>query len=443
MSAARAFIAPSTWLRENDLRLDAAAFGEGGQAARDRIREGPWEVLPLGEVARLFNGRRFHRHYVSDPARGTPFLSSSDMLLADPDWVPLLSIARTPFLKELLVDEGTTLISCSGTIGNTTFVRSYIAGWAASQHVMRAAPNGTVPAGYLFAFLSSSFAQAMIRQKTYGSVVQHIEPHHIEDLPVPVPTGSFGARLHDLVTAAASARTEAARLLQEASSWFDAVAPLNPFPQVHSRAIGIASRAGLAGRLDAFHHIGWAATPVLPGTPLNELATVGRPGIIRRVAAERGVPFVSGIDVYQVRPEARQRIVRRDAIAVGALVTEGTVVVQRSGQRYGLLGRPAYIGRRLDGFACSEDLIRVGTSDRAVAARIVAFLSSERGRRTILRHSYGTSIPHLNPNGVGAVQLPDLPDHHSRAALLAIEMREQADADEELAIREVEQWLAS
>src|SRR5207249_3625805 len=120
----------------------------------------------------------------------------------------------TPELPRLILGEGWTLVSCSGTIGNAAYVRGEMVGMAASQHVMRAVPYaGVLHPGYLFAFLSSAPAQAMIQQKTYGSVVQHIEPHHIEDLPVPQPNEALAGEVHALVTAASGARTEASRLL--------------------------------------------------------------------------------------------------------------------------------------------------------------------------------------------------------------------------------------
>ena len=90
------FEVKSGWLTDQGRRLEAAAYGEGGLTARDHIKAGPWPWCRLGELARLFNGPRFARHYVQDWSRGVPLLSSSDMLLADPLSIPRLSKARTP-----------------------------------------------------------------------------------------------------------------------------------------------------------------------------------------------------------------------------------------------------------------------------------------------------------------------------------------------------------
>ncbi len=394
-------------------------------------------------MSRAFTGARFARTYVSDSARGVAYLTGSDMLLADLWGLLRLSSRRTPQMESLLIRSGWTLVSCSGTIGRTAYVRAEMAGMAASHDVIRVVPDAmTVAPGYLFAYLSSGPAQAMIRQRTYGSVVQHIEAHHIADLPVALPDETMQGRIHRLVQGAADARTEASRLLDEAARYFDELAGTLPSAHEHAYAVGVVPRSQLGLRLDAFNHVGWAREGrALSGTSIRELGRVTRPGIFKRVFVERGVPLVSGIDVYQVRPSSRQRLMRVEAERAGCFIQEGQVLVQRSGQRYGLLGRPAYVGRRLDGWAASEHLMTVTTPSKEHAAWIFSFLRGEAGRRTVLRHSYGTSIPELNPEGLAKVQVPALPAALLTGVQRALELREQADEDEERAIREVEAWL--
>ena len=441
--SATAFVAPRRWLSEEASRLDASCYATGGIEARERLTQAdrPWRAL--GSVARVFLPPRFARRFVTDVDRGVLFLSSSDILLADLAGLPALSRRATPNLADLKVEQGWSLVTRSGTIGRVAYVRDGMAGLAVSEHAIRVAPSDDLASGFLFAFLASAPAQAMIRQRTYGSVVQHIEPDHLADLPVPTPTDRIHSRVHGLIENAASLRTEAARSLSEAAAYFDGLAGPMPSAHDHARVVGVTRRALLDGRLDAFHHVGWAAEGTSrTGDPIGSLATVSRPSIIRRIWVAGGVPFISGIDAYQVGHPYRQRLRADEAAAAGAVVSHGDILVQRSGQRYGMFGRPAVVSSPMAGWAASEDLIRVRTRDETARARILAYLMSGVGRRRLLKTSYGTSIPHLNPDGVASILVPDLPDQLLASVIRAIDLRERADIDEQLAMNEVEAWLA-
>jgi type I restriction enzyme, S subunit len=439
---ATVFIAPRRWLREEGSRLDASCFSSGGLEARDRIKEAcDWR--PLAALAQLFVGSRFARTYVTDRERGVPYLTGSEMLLADLVGLPLLSRARTRQLADLEVGRCWTLISCSGTIGRTVYVRGDMAGMALTHDVIRAVPNEErVEPGYLFAFLSSASGQAMIQQRTYGSVVQHIEPHHIADLPVPLPDEDMRGRIHALVEGAGTARTEAAELLGEVGAYFDTLVPPLLSSHDHARAVGIVRPGQLHARLDAFHHVGWAAeSSGVRGDSLGDIAEVISTNRVPRIYTQRGVPFVSGIDVFRTRPMPRVRIAQWVADQFAAYVRTGDLAVQGSGQRYGLLGRVAHLGGRLDNWAASHDLFRIRAADAVTRARIFAYCRSESGHRSMLRHSYGTSIPHVNPGGIAALCIPDLPSDWAAKAVRALELREEADRDEEQAIQEFNHWL--
>ncbi len=437
------FVVRRTWLEGNGTRLDAGAFAGGAFQVREQLMRCGLPSKPMATLAEIFNGPRFSRIYVRDSRRGTPFLSSSGIMLADMQDLPLLAKSIVDRLPKLHIEEGWTLVSCSGTIGNTSYVRGEIAGWTASQHVMRVVPTSdNVAPGYLFAFLSTSVGRELLQENTYGSIIQHIEPHHIADLPVPLPDPADQQRIHDLVAGAAAARTEANRLLDEAAAYFDGLVDPMRYAHDHARAAGVVRRSRLSMRLDAFHHVGWAVQSIAhEGTTLEQLAHVSRPGIVKRRFVQRGTPFVSGIDVYQHRPTFRQHIMTSEAKRANTFVHTGQILIQRGGQRYGLLGRPAMVTQRMDGWSASEDLIRVALHDKHHIPWVFAFLRSESGRRLTLRHSYGTSIPKLNEAGIATLHIPSLPHELAANATRALALREQADADEERAIQEVEAWL--
>lgn len=436
----KTFLARSAWAMEEGLRLDAATYASGGLEVRDRLCTRPWSWRRLDALSTVYVESRFARVYVRYAQHGTPYITSSDMLLADLKGLLYLSNERTPQMSKLLIREGCTLISCSGTIGRTVYVRAEMDGFAASHDVIRCVPQrAEVAPGYLFAFLSSSQAQAMIRQKTYGNVIQHIEPEHIADMPVPIPDGAFQQRIHDLVTRAAEARTEASHLLDAAGNYFDALAGPIPSSHDHAYAVGLVRRSDLNLRLDAFHHVGWASEARLSGEPLGAIANVTVPGRSKLIAADAGVQFYTGVDLYQVRPQSTKRVAQWLPGVPEWTLQPNTALIQVDGQRYGLMGRPAYVGSRLKGAAASWHMARI-SSDQL--PRIFAFARSEIGRRAIVRQSFGTSVPSITAQLLREVEVPVLPDELASSVEHAFQLRERADADEERAIREVETWLS-
>jgi len=321
----RASVASSADLWSADFRLDGSYHtSEGVQAAQilQKWAGSSRKIDPLGSIAYLFNGPRFPRIYVEDPENGIPFLSSSDMLMADLSSIKYLSKKHTPasLLKEIKIERGWTLISCSGTIGNTVYVRQDMADMTGSQHIMRAAPReGKVLSGYLFAFLSSQLAYSLLTQGTYGAVIQHIEPKHIENLPIPRLEPAQEERIHQLIEQAAELRTEAIKLLYQAQHrFYREVMGIDPSNLMfncrhdHAFCVDKSTLNSLRNRLDAFHYVGYvreAEKLVTKPITIGDLATAYEPTLFKRpYTGSGGVPFLSGIDLYNYNPRPHMYI---------------------------------------------------------------------------------------------------------------------------------------
>lgn len=133
---------------------------------------------------RIFRPGIFKRQYVNTD--GITFLGGADILNATPSSYKQLSKLQVKKMPELMPKQGTILVTCGGTIGNTVYVDTQLASCAVSQHVMRLIPNGIVPNGYLYAFLSSDMGKKIINLFAFGSVIPQVEAHHLELLPVPI-----------------------------------------------------------------------------------------------------------------------------------------------------------------------------------------------------------------------------------------------------------------
>jgi hypothetical protein len=201
----------ASWLREQGCRLDAPPFLSGVIEARKLLERLPVRKEPLASLTKgynggIYNGPMFRRNYVTDPEHGVPFLTGSGILLADLSMLPLLSKkdAMSARLSYLQIREGMTLISCSGAIGRMAYTRPEMDGIWSSQDLIKVVPNfDRILPGYLYAFLSSKFGIPLVVGGTYGAVIQHIEPYHIADLPVPRLGEEFETRAHVLIEQAA------------------------------------------------------------------------------------------------------------------------------------------------------------------------------------------------------------------------------------------------
>ncbi|MBV9382248.1 MAG: hypothetical protein JO242_16465 [Streptosporangiaceae bacterium] len=200
------------WLADQGFRLDSSPYLSGAYEARKLI-----EMLPgtksLQELVRapngIFHAGRSARRWVTDPEYGVPFFSSTDILEADSSFLPLIAKSAVEDNPRLPIERDWTLVTRSGTIGRMTYARSDMHGFACSEHVLRVvADSGRIKPGYLHAFLSSKYGIPMITNAAYGAIIQHIEPEHITDLPVPRFGAAIEEEIHRHVQGAADLRTK-------------------------------------------------------------------------------------------------------------------------------------------------------------------------------------------------------------------------------------------
>jgi type I restriction enzyme S subunit len=200
---------PSTWLENNGRRLDCGPYMSGAVEARELIRQFPLEYLANlteGFSGGIFKAPRLSLSYVTDPNFGHKYLSSSDILWSDLTYIPLISNDQAREVEDYYVIKGMTLVSSSGETGRTAYARGEMDGMMGSPHFMRINPSHSkIKPGYLYAFLSSKYGNALMVSGTYGSIIQAIEPHHISDLPVP-RLGEIEDEAHSLIEEAAACR---------------------------------------------------------------------------------------------------------------------------------------------------------------------------------------------------------------------------------------------
>lgn len=443
---------PISWVLEDEHRLDCGPFTRGGIEAKKMLEA---THVPKDKLVRLTRGGlsgMYHvgmdkLRWVEGPNHGVPFLRSADILRNDLSEQPFISrqqVAGNPLFK---CPPGTTLITRSGTIGRMAYCRSDMAEMAISQDVLKVVPNNEkVLSGYLFAFLSSKFGVPLIVSGTFGSIIVHIEAENIAELPVPRLGAELERRTHDLVDVAAKNRTRAVDLLTQAARRVRALLGAGAATQNVDEGWTLVNSARLQARCDAYYFStpcesarrAFDTAAVEEHHCLSEVADVFIPGIFKRQYADDdrfGVPYITGGDVFELAPKSEQYLMHRVVSEKQLSVEEGTILIQEAGQLGGLIGRSVMVGSYLDGFAVSNNMVRVKAHDRRDGGYLFSILSTEEGVRLIAREAAGSSIPHMDASRLRKIRLPwpTREQRHEVSALVdeAIKLRDIAAASED------------
>ena len=269
------------------------------------------------------------------------------------------------------------------------------------------ADRGKIKPGYLYAYLSSRFGVQIVISGTYGAIIQHIEPHHIAELPVP-RLGAVEGQAHDLVQEAADLRAEANKVIAIQVKELEEEIAGGPvtweYKHPQSFSVDTKTISGFLDRLDAFHHIGFVGEAIEKSkVPLEEISNFAEalyPPFMKRIRVEEGgVEFLGGSDVLTLDQRSASSISLTTKNIDKFIIKDGYVLFQCDGQRYGIFGRPVLANRSLIGKAVTQHMMRIIPHDKLDAGYIFTYLATGFGRRLLMRHSAGTSIPSLNEDG--------------------------------------------
>lgn len=447
---------------ENGMRFEASTFNPEARLAREQIESSGLASEPIygpGGIAQdCHNAFRFKRIYV-DKEFGVPFISSSEINSLRPRVEKYLSKKLTDKLEKLLIRKNDVLVSCSGTIGNVGLAGRRLEGLALSQHSIRVRVQDPEVAGYLAAFLRGRYGRLQLRSSVYGSVVDHIEPLHLQNVCVP----RFGKRkereMGNAFLCAVAKRDDANDLIDVAIQRVIAGVGLPPFANLSVRAAkkdrNTIRLSQIADRFEGAYHnaIAYAAEAEL-GTLSCGATSLSDIGLVReirpitkfrkRTFVERGgIPLFSSKQLFQVDPVNIKRLAKGahtkdlDEIAL----EENMIILTRSGT----IGRVNIIPRYMEGWAGSEHATRIIASNDLSAGYIFAWLASDYGQCLVRRHSYGSVILEIDKDMIEAVPIPKATDSLisdvGGQVLEANKLRDEAWKMEIKVVREIESTI--
>lgn len=142
----------------------------------------------------------FKRCYVKE---GLPYIKGSEIFSVNPFMrCDHLSRSKTPFVDLMKLREGQLLITCAGSVGQVKYITKEYEdkGAIGSQDIIRIESNDALfTAEYLFAYLQLPLANDYMQSMKYGSVIERIEPFHVESIPVVKPTQELSDEITALI----------------------------------------------------------------------------------------------------------------------------------------------------------------------------------------------------------------------------------------------------
>ena len=424
-------IVPISWVENEGRRLDCGPYMSGAIETRILLKKMSFkknalQSLTRGGISGIINAGRIARIWVDHPDYGYKFLSSTDILQFDVNNVSLIAKSIGKQNRNLLLERNWTLITRSGSIGRMAYAREDMHGLACTEHVLRVIPDeNKVCPGYIYAYLSTKFGIPLVASGTYGSIITHLEPSHIAELPVP-RIGDIEEQAHTLIQRAADLRYLAITQINKATEDYLFAAGLEDITTVDfhekSKKNGFYASLPNANSLRAVNFI-----------PLNRdldkyvtqskswayISELTRPGTLRtgprfkRIDSipdpEIGVELLGQRECFNLRPDGRwlsRKYLPKDELI---FLPEGsTMIAARGGlDDSNSFARCQFIAGKRTQYAYSQDFLRViPEQDKILPGCLFAFLRSEMAFRMLRGYSIGSIQQEYHPEMVKWMPVP-------------------------------------
>lgn len=406
-------------LLEGDFRLNAEYYAHDNNFSLAKHLK----TKKLSEIANVVGFGPFKRYYIDNIKHGVPLISSSEMMELNPSCDGIISTELTKDYKKYLVKQNTILVSCSGTIGNVTLVDARLTNKAISQHALRVIPLDNNHIGFVYSFLNSNYGQSIITGKKSGAVIDEIYAADLNIIDIPIVPTEAIKEINKLILSAYTKRDEANEYLEKAQllvlknnnlpNFSKAeLTTLDPSDEVEINYTSL-NEFTIDFRLDAHFYnplAELAVTNIMAFSPrfenLFDVANCsfkGSRSIRNYVDKAHGVPFLSGKNIIQIRPDFKYISSSETSNLSDMIVQKNQILISRSGT----LGRTVFVWKNYENCAASEHLIRVNPNSELIdEGYLYAFLSSDYGYHQLLRYKHGSVIDEITEDQISQSIIP-------------------------------------
>lgn len=423
-----------------DIRLEASTYLREGYGLVRLAEQVPGRVS-LGDLADIWQPSRLTGYEVAE-GKGLPFLTAGQVFEDFPRVRKWLAKPFVPQVERRYVEPGWLLLSCSGVVGRVTAVYPHHLGKVITHDLLRIVPNDPADYGWLYAYMKTDFFQKVARAAQYGHMIKHIEVSHASAFPVIMPEEHVRHIVAEAALDAIDKRKDAWNKRDEAFSALESSLGISGvhLAAQNAKMVNVSQIIEMRSRFDASTYCGTvdAAERIINSGEVDNLGTVVDrvflPGRFSRPFGEGGVPFVTPSDLFDVNARPAKRIYPKLVPnSQQYILHKGELLMVRSGQKYGLLGRAMMVNSNQDGLFGSDDPIHIVPNDSKMrGGYLLTFLNDPLiGRPYVVRNAYGTSVPHLDVDDITRLNIPRLGDEAENAIadLMDESVRLSAEAD--------------
>jgi len=411
-------------------RLEASVFNIEGRQARETLQRCKWQQKSItGEngISTAYRPTICTRIFVGCE-NGIPMYTPSQISEINPRPTKYLSkLTKTRDFDLWYMKTGEIALTCSGTIGNVTYVSRTLSGKCFSQNLIRIIPLEY--AGYLYAYLASKTGKAILTTNNYGAVIQHIDPEHLDNIPIPDASPIIKQQIHDLIMLSFRLRDESNVLMNEAQALLKSALKLPDIVDIKQnyfdKSVDLSNYSvklsSLDGRMEASYHLPIVdSIQRLIAISAKEVLTVGDsrvskaiilPGRFKRVYVEegQGVTFFGGKQILELDPSTKKylSLTHHAARIKGQLTLQENMTLITSS---GTIGKVNIVPKHWDGWTANQHIIRVVPVDHSIAGYVYAWLASDYAYPLIHRFTYGAVVDEIDEHHVAAVSFPLLHD---------------------------------
>ena len=261
----------------------------------------------------------------------------------------------------------------------------------------------------------------ILQTNGYGSVITHVEPDHLAEIPVPNAPVGLRQRIHNLIARSYALRDESNEMIDKATSLMIAELHLPAIHEFQKVSAPVSTfdvkLSNMNLRLDASYHIP-AVDAIMDHLKENaaEVTTVGDsrisrsvilPGRFKRVYVEEGYGriFIGGKQLGELDPSNKKylsNVHHGNRIAQQLELKENMTLITCSGT----IGRVALVGKHWDGWTANQHIIRVVPANKDIAGYLYIFLASDYGRTLITRYTYGSVVDEIDDDHIRQIPIP-------------------------------------